>query len=913
MATVPTRYGSREQLERCCAMMRANGIDVYVDLVDNHRDPDDRPAHFKYVDAYGNQTGGRFPKEPNDFHIYIGQDPDVPAGPGEIHFGRDFAPINGRVVNVDGKKVVWADYGLRQAGDWMTRALDLQGYRIDDVYGISWDWLTSFLDYGAMRGKFAVGEFNNGNADTVEGWVKEMHGRSTAFDFPLHDAYLLKMCNTPDDFDMSTLDGAGLVGIDPAHAVTFVENHDTDRSLPILRNKLLAYAFILTSQGYPCVYYRDWGMDLGCYGYGMRDDINRLIWIRENLASGDSVVRHKDKRTYVYERTGGKHLLVALNSDIATAHTVTCATGFGPNVPLHDYTGHAPDVATDASGNVTIAVPVDLEGRGYATYAPAGVAIIPHEAAANVTEQVYEGASDLDIKPADNTEFVRVCHVDVGAGKQIEGALTFDAHGWTKDTSIVLQLIGPSGTVQKTYTESTPQGAALSAKADVEGWYTFNIRSYHTPASNRLPAYSLKVRYTAPTTFAGITTSPEFHVERGGDGLVKSVTLTDGTPGARIYYTTDGSIPTLKSPRYKQSIMFNQTPQIVSAFAVAPSLLPSPIVANGYATSNVPVTFRLSHVPIQPGQKLYVVGNSHGLGMWNIGHAPELQRHGDGDTALWTVTVSLPIETSINYKYVLSNGKTEVWEQAQPTSSNNHEFTTPVYDPMIRDDGVFVAGGVSGAEAASCPVTFTVTCATSTAKSVVVAGSLPALGNWDPLQGLALTRQADGVTWQGTVKLPPGIPIEYKYVERDGGAPLWEADQRTPTKDREFTTPASGAVTRHDGSFGGAQGGICLCTFTIAKADPAPGQNVYVVGNVPTLGNWSTGQGFLLTKHGSGSSAVWSGSVNLPAGFIVQYKYLLFDGKTQVWEQDQPTSTGNREFKSPDNGPVTRDDGDFHG
>jgi alpha-amylase len=35
-----TRYGSREQLERCVAMMRANGIDVYVDLVENHRDGD---------------------------------------------------------------------------------------------------------------------------------------------------------------------------------------------------------------------------------------------------------------------------------------------------------------------------------------------------------------------------------------------------------------------------------------------------------------------------------------------------------------------------------------------------------------------------------------------------------------------------------------------------------------------------------------------------------------------------------------------------------------------------------------------------------------------------------------------------------------------------------------------------------
>jgi alpha-amylase len=47
--TVPTHYGTREQLQRCAAMMRANGIDVYVDLVENQRDGDDH--HFNFVYA----------------------------------------------------------------------------------------------------------------------------------------------------------------------------------------------------------------------------------------------------------------------------------------------------------------------------------------------------------------------------------------------------------------------------------------------------------------------------------------------------------------------------------------------------------------------------------------------------------------------------------------------------------------------------------------------------------------------------------------------------------------------------------------------------------------------------------------------------------------------------------------------
>ncbi len=34
--SAPTRYGSRERLQRCTAIMRANGIDVYLDIVMHH-------------------------------------------------------------------------------------------------------------------------------------------------------------------------------------------------------------------------------------------------------------------------------------------------------------------------------------------------------------------------------------------------------------------------------------------------------------------------------------------------------------------------------------------------------------------------------------------------------------------------------------------------------------------------------------------------------------------------------------------------------------------------------------------------------------------------------------------------------------------------------------------------------------
>ena len=910
MGAVPTRYGSREQLERCCAMMRANGIDVYEDLVENHRDPDDRAAHFDYVDAYGNSSGGRFPKEPKDFHITIGQDPDVPAGSGEIHFGRDFAPINGRTVDVDGHPVVWADYGLRQAGDWMTRALDLQGYRIDDAYGISWDWLTTFLDYGAMQGKFAVGEYNVGEASTIGGWLRHMNGRASAFDFPLRDGYLVKMCNTPDTFDMSTLQDAGLLGIDPAHAVTFVENHDSDRNQPILQNKLLAYAFILTSEGYPCVYYRDWSYDLGCYGYDMHDAIDTLVSIRSRLATGGTVVRRKDKRTYVFERTGGSHLLVALNTDADKPHTVSSETGFGPGIKLHDYTGHAADISTDATGAVTVTIPVNHDGSGYVAYAPNEPPVDhPVKAYGQETVQVYEGAQDLDIKPADDREFVPICRVEVAARKEIEASLTCDTTGWTQDTSVMLQMTGPAGVVKQTYTRLN-QGTSIHGTAIDEGWYTFTIRSENTPASNRRPSYKLKLRYTAPSTVANVTEAPDFHVERNADGVVKSITLTDKTPKAAIYYTTDGSIPTPKSTLYNGPIVFDGAPRVVAAVAEAPGIATSPAVANGFAVASVPVTFRIANVKLQPDQKLYVVGNQAALGQWTLATAPALTRAGDVDDAEWTVTVTLPVDTAVNYKYVLWNGQTEIWEQGQTTSSTDREFNTPVYGSATRNDGLFIPGGVKGAGLATCPVTFKIDCPGAKAgQAVCVVGSQPGLGNWDAHQGFMLTRVAGSSVWSGTVNLPPRIPVQYKYVRWDADSPLWEGDQPTASKNRELTTPASGTVALDDGPFGGTMGGLCAVTFTVTNTHATAAQKVYVVGNVPQLGNWAPAQALALTSHGD----TWTGTANVPTGFVVQYKYVLFDGKTPVWEQDQPNATGNRQFKAPSTATSTRDDGDFHG
>jgi alpha-amylase len=493
-STIPTRYGTRQQLEKACAMFRANGIDIYCDIVDNHRDGDPGNYQFNYIDAYGNANLGRFGKSFYDFHPNVPQDPDVPDGSGENFnaFGRDLAPINGPSH--------WIYNGLEASGDWLTKALDLEGFRLDDVPGISTDWLNPFLSYNSLAGKFAVGEYYDSNLSDVQYWEQTMMGgRCSAFDYPLRDGYLKQMCNSPSSFNMATLDHAGLTGVDAAHSVTFVENHDTDRSEPITQNKMLAYAYILTSEGYPCVFYKDYSTDSGCYG--LATYIQNLMWIHEKIANGTTTQRYKNNLVFVYERTGGSHLLVGLNNNTGYGYNLTCATGFGANVHLHDYTGHCPDIYTDGSGNATLSLPVATNGMGYCCYSVAGISG-GFSPASYATKQEYAGASDLDIMPADNTQTVTVCQIYAASGKSITLNLYYDTTSWTGSTYIYVELDNPSGAKvgSMNFYQNTTQGAGFAVTAASTGNYTYKIRSYNTPSGNAKPAYWLDTTYTANKT-----------------------------------------------------------------------------------------------------------------------------------------------------------------------------------------------------------------------------------------------------------------------------------------------------------------------------------------------------------------------------------------------------------------------------
>ncbi len=81
---------------------------------------------------------------------------------------------------------------------------------------------------------------------------------------------------------------------------------------------------------------------------------------------------------------------------------------------------------------------------------------------------------------------------------------------------------------------------------------------------------------------------PTFSPAAGTYTSVQTVSLSDTTPGATIYYTTDGSTPTTSSTKYTGSITVSQT-ETINAIAVVSGLSNS-AVASAIYTLNLPLT-----------------------------------------------------------------------------------------------------------------------------------------------------------------------------------------------------------------------------------------------------------------------------------------------------------------------------------
>ena len=462
--TIPTHWGTREQLLRSVAVMRANGLEVYVDNVLGQRNGDDGNSHFRYKNAFGEDNKGRFEKWPDFFT-------GTSSGFGRLpNFWQN--GLRG---------------GLFEAGDWMMNTLGVQGQRIDLASKVPTDFLLPYLNYGAMAGKFVVSEYWSENIGELSHFVHQMQGRTSVFDFPLW-GILKDMQNANGLFDMRKLQAAGYVAKDPTHAVTFVDNHDTARGYPTYRNKHLGYAYILTSEGFPSVFWQDY------FDWGFRKTIDTLIWVHENLADGRAEWRWADEDLLVYERMGKRGLLVALNDNTVSGRGEWVQTNFGGNVTLHDYTGNGGDITTAADGRVRVGVPPN----SFVAYAPQGLGGAEFRPGSYEVTQQISGIRDLDVKPALPGDFAPAGRIWVEANTYVKADLYW-RDGLLADGNIQVAFAPEGGAPEQVINQS---GQNMSAhgqyRANRAGWYSVLTRVESKNKSQGEVSFWLNLKYQAP-------------------------------------------------------------------------------------------------------------------------------------------------------------------------------------------------------------------------------------------------------------------------------------------------------------------------------------------------------------------------------------------------------------------------------
>ncbi len=371
---VKTWFGSKDELVALIDAAHAANVQVYADIVINHNNGGDatevNPIDGQTRWTKFNPVSGIFPRDWKCFHPSCFQVID------------QYPPFGGMPQLCHQNPTVYTavmEYARRMIED-----IGFDGFRFDYVKGFG-PWMIKAIaerrftkPNESLYKPFCVAEYWDSEV-SIEDWLQLANSFNDnpvcAFDFPLRD-HLKDLCDTYG-YDLHGLLAAdSVMTIDPDRAVTFVDNHDTtqDPTNAIIHDKLLAYAFILTHPGYPCVFWPDY-FNAGLTRTGTSNGLDALIKVHEQFAGGACTNLWIANDLYIMQRAGIQQqpgLVFVLNNrgDIwqgASVHTAwpnrkltaVAWDGYDPVQPADKYTG--------ADGSIDLYA----SPRGFAVYAPA--------------------------------------------------------------------------------------------------------------------------------------------------------------------------------------------------------------------------------------------------------------------------------------------------------------------------------------------------------------------------------------------------------------------------------------------------------------------------------------------------------------------------------------------------------------
>ena len=317
-------FGTEAELRSLIAKFKANGIGAIADVVVNHRNTDGWytfPAET-YKGVTYQMLSTDICKNDDDGETATQAKKDGVSLSNNYDEGTDFGgcrDIDHKSENV--QKIIKAYL------KFLKENIGYTGFRYDMVKGFDGSHVADYND--ATGVEYSVGEYWDGN-DKIESWINRTNKKSAAFDFQfrynvrdaVNGAANGKVTTSSDWSKLNSNDNLMHDANYRRYAVTFVENHDTqkrsesEQNDPLRKDTIAANAYMLAMPGTPCVFQPHWR--------AYKQEIKSMIEARK-LAGITNMSNYTNKMAqtacFANETTGNKAKLIVVVGNNTKAYT----------------------------------------------------------------------------------------------------------------------------------------------------------------------------------------------------------------------------------------------------------------------------------------------------------------------------------------------------------------------------------------------------------------------------------------------------------------------------------------------------------------------------------------------------------------------------------------------------------------